>query len=156
MEKWCEIISLVSYSIGAPCYEIRFHKMIPSKKISSNNLIKWDSFHNVEGNKESWRFRSGHFLILLFPKIISKCRKSFIMEIPYDGMHAWLLGADSRYVVVWKHFHVTILLWYTVALVDERWGNFLKYSSLKWNILSLFYSVLSLLNLRWILIHLWL
>ena len=56
------------------------------------------------------------------------------MEITYDGMHAWLVYStwtDSRYVVVWEHFHLAIILWYTVALVDERWEIFFNIRALK-------------------------
>ena len=70
----------------------------------------------------------------IFQKILSKCCESFIMEITYDGMHAWLVYStwtDSRYVVVWEHFHLAIILWYTVALVDERWEIFFNIRALK-------------------------
>ena len=70
----------------------------------------------------------------IFQKILSKCCESFIMEITYDGMHAWLVyltWTDSRYVVVWEHFHLAIILWYTVALVDERWEIFFNIRALK-------------------------
>ena len=56
------------------------------------------------------------------------------MEITYGGIHAWLVYStwtDSRYVVVWEHFHLAIILWYTVALVDERWEIFFNIRALK-------------------------
>ena len=59
-----------------------------------------------------------------------------VLWIFYHGnyLHAWLVYStwtDSRYVVVWEHFHLAIILWYTVALVDERWEIFFNIRALK-------------------------
>lgn len=74
-----------------------------------------------------------------FPKILSKCCK---YHGNYSRPHARVTfdatWTDPRYVVVCEHFHVAIILWYTAALVDERWENLLYYSSLKCNIYRYF------------------
>ena len=125
------------------CFSLRCSPLLHPWILNSSVLKTRMKFLNLpENNSLGVIFKTNSSLFKfaekhqpwIFQKILSKCCESFIMEITYDGMHAWLVYStwtDSRYVVVWEHFHLAIILWYSVALVDERWELFFNIRALK-------------------------